>query len=120
LTRSTDFKRVRRLGKSYAHPLLVLITLANDKTSSRFGVFAGRAVGKAVKRNRAKRLIREGLRQFLPSITPGWDILLLARRPMSEASLEETQQAIHNLLFRADLLINPHDEPVSPASRLSE
>lgn len=119
LTRSTDFKRVRRLGKSYAHPLLVLIALPNDLEHSRFGIAAGRAVGKAVQRNRAKRLMREGLRPFFPVIAPGWDIVLLARASMAEASLDSTSQALRNLLSRAHLLTDSHDQPVLPATRLS-
>jgi ribonuclease P protein component len=118
LTRSTDFKRVRRQGKSYAHPLLVLIALPNEREASRFGISAGRAVGKAVKRNHAKRLIREGLRPFLPLITPGWDIILLARNPMAVANLESTQKALQNLLSRAHLLLDTNDEPVPPATRI--
>ena len=119
MTRWTDFKRVRRLGKSYAHPLLVLVALPNDLESSRFGVAVGRAVGKAVERNRAKRLIREGLRPVIPFVAPGWDIVLLARRLMAEASLESTQQALNNLLSRAHLLTDLYDEPVPSAPRLS-
>ena len=119
LTRSTEFKRVRRLGKSYAHPLLVLITLPNNLEHSRFGISAGRAVGKAVQRNRAKRLMREGLRYFFPEIAPGWDILVLARASMAEASLDSTSQALHNLLSRAHLLTDSHDQSALPATRLS-
>ena len=48
LTRSQDFKRVRQSGKSYAHPLIVLIAQANDEMKVRVGVAAGRTVGTAV------------------------------------------------------------------------
>jgi len=75
LTRSTDFKRVRRFGKSYAHPLVVLISQPNELNISRFGISAGRSVGNAVHRNRAKRQIRESLRPLLPSIKSGWDVV---------------------------------------------
>jgi ribonuclease P protein component len=104
LTRSTDFKRVRRLGKSYAHPLIVLIRHPNDIGSSRFGIAAGRSVGNAVKRNRAKRCIREIVRPFIPKISPGWDIILLARKPIAEASFQDITSAINNIFERADLL----------------
>lgn len=111
--------RVRRLGKSYAHPLLVLIALPNDLECSRFGIAAGRAVGKAVQRNRAKRLIREAVRPFTPLISPGWDIVFLARASLAEASLDSTQQALRDLLSRAHLLKDPNDNPALPATRLS-
>jgi ribonuclease P protein component len=97
--------RVRRLGKSYAHPLIVLIALPNeDPAHSRFGVAAGRGVGNAVKRNRAKRLIRAALQPGLGSIRGGWDVVLIARSPMAEASFQQTQAALSQLLKRAGLL----------------
>lgn len=106
LTKSTDFLRVRRLGKSFAHPLIVLFTLPNDGQITRFGIVAGRTVGKAVQRNRAKRLIREALRPFLPQIRPGWDMIIYARKSMAQASLQQTRQALLELLKRAGLISN--------------
>lgn len=105
LTRSTDIKRVRRLGKSYAHPLIVLLLAVSEKQETRFGIIAGRSVGGAVQRNRAKRLMRESLRPLLPEINPGWDILLLARHGMDGASFIKVNNAMTTLLQRAHLLM---------------
>ena len=112
LTRSEDFKRVRRSGKSYAHPLVVLIVQAHDKRGSpvdqprvKVGVAAGRTVGTAVYRNRAKRLLREAMRPLIPNITSGLDLILIARPGLTSASLEETRQALLTLLQRAQILI---------------
>jgi ribonuclease P protein component len=131
LTRSEDFKRVRRSGKSYAHPLVVLIVQVHDKRSHpvdkhstpvshpvggnpadqprvKVGVAAGRTVGTAVYRNRAKRLLREAMRPLIPNLTSGLDLILIAR-PGLAASLEETRQALLTLLKRAQLLIPLHE-----------
>jgi len=112
LTRSEDFKRVRRSGKSYAHPLVVLIVQTHDKRSSpvdqprvKIGVAAGRTVGTAVTRNRAKRLLREAMRPLIPSIASSLDLILIARPGLVSATLEETRQALLNLLQRAQILI---------------
>ena len=112
LTRSEDFKRVRRSGKSYAHPLVVLIVQPRDQRSNpvdqprvKVGVTAGRTVGTAVYRNRAKRLLREAMRSLLPNIAPGLDLILIARPGLASASLEETRQALLTLLQRAQILI---------------
>ena len=104
LTRSEDFKRVRQSGKSYAHPLIVLVAQANDEMKIRVGVAAGRTVGTAVKRNRAKRLLREAMRPLLPSLASGWDLVLIARAPLTGSSLTDTRQALLNLLHRAQLI----------------
>jgi len=104
LTSTMDIKRVRRSGKSYAHPLMVLIIKPSELGRSRFAVSAGRSVGKAVQRNRAKRMLREAIRPLIVSITTGWDIVLIARQPQSSASFQDTQMALIELLQRAQLL----------------
>ena len=105
LTRSEDIKRVRRSGKSYAHPLLVLVVLAGDEGQLRVGVAANRAVGTAVKRNRAKRLLREAIRTLLPTLPTGRDILLIARPPLVTCSIFEVREALLTLLRRAGLVV---------------
>ena len=121
LTRSEDFKRVRRSGKSYAHPLVVLIVQSHDPRSTtakqavgenpvdhsrlRIGVAAGRTVGTAVVRNRAKRLLREAMRSLIPNIASGFDLILIARPGMIAATLEDTRQALLALLQRAQIFI---------------
>jgi ribonuclease P protein component len=104
LTRSEDFKRVRRSGKSYAHPLVVLIVQTHDQPRVKIGVAAGRTVGTAVTRNRAKRLLREAMRPLIPNIVSGLDLILIARPGLVSATLEEIRQALLNLLQRAQIL----------------
>jgi ribonuclease P protein component len=101
LTQSTDIKRVRHLGKSYAHPLIVLVVLSNEQQGSRIGIVTGRSIGGAVQRNRAKRLLRAALQPLLTAINPGWDLLLIARQGMGGAVYSETQKALTILLQRA-------------------
>jgi ribonuclease P protein component len=104
LTRSTDFKRVRHDGKSTAHPFLVLIALENQLSITKVGVTAGRSVGNAVKRNRAKRLIRAALRELYPQITSGYDLIIIARAPIIQVKMPQVQTALQEVLRRADLL----------------
>ena len=103
LTRSTDFKRVRRDGKSYAHPLIVLIALENQLPFTRVGVAAGKSVGNAVKRNRAKRLMRAAARDLYSQIKTGWDFVLIARAPIIQTKMPQVRSALQQLLQRADL-----------------
>ena len=108
LTRSEDFKRVRRFGKSYAHPLVVLIALKNETSETsriRVGVAAGRTIGTAVTRNRTKRLLREAMRTLLPNVASNQDLILIARPGLAAASLTETRQALQNLLKRAQIIV---------------
>jgi ribonuclease P protein component len=106
LTRSEDFKRVRQTGKSYAHPLVVLVVQSSEtSTHIRVGVTAGKTTGTAVHRNRAKRLLREAMRPYLTSFTSGWDLMLIARPLLVTATLEDTRAALDNLFRRAQILL---------------
>jgi len=75
-----------------------------DETNSRFAVTAGRSIGNAVKRNRAKRLIRAALKDFLNGVKPGFDGVIIARRPLISSSYEETRLALQSLLEKAGLI----------------
>ena len=97
------------MGKSYAHPLIVLVALPNEQGIARVAISAGRSIGNAVQRNRAKRLLREAIRPFLQEIQPGWDIILLARQPLAESSCQQAQAALIQLLRRANMIEERHD-----------
>lgn len=104
LTSPQDVQRVRSAGKSYAHPLAVLVTCRNDLDRSRFAVGAGRSLGGAVRRNRAKRRLRSALRLLTPMIAPGWDVLLIARDTTPSAGWPDLHKAVLGLCRRAGLL----------------
>jgi ribonuclease P protein component len=104
LTQSTDFKRVRRFGKSYAHPLVVLVVLQSTDEKTHIGVTAGRSVGSAVQRNRAKRLLREAVRPLISDLKPGWKVILISRSPILKAKLPEIQNCLYQLFLKANLV----------------
>ena len=87
----------------------MLITLPNETDALRIGVTATKAVGNAVQRNRAKRLLREAARALLPQIRSGYDIVLLGRAPLLQVKSPEAEKALRALLQRANLL-RPSDE----------
>ena len=121
LKSADEFERVRRDGQSHAHPLVVLITRQRqpaelklpgpDRTAGpvaderpRLGIVAGKSVGGAVARNRAKRLLREASRGCEDVVSPGWDLVLIARRPLADAELPAVRKALLDLLRRACVL----------------
>ena len=109
MTRSEEFKRVRRTGKSFAHPLLVLYFMHTEKIDVHVGVSAGLAVGNAVERNRAKRLLREAMNSILPMTKPGSQVVLIARPALAAATLQETHAALSSLMDRAGLITQNHE-----------
>lgn len=103
LTHTSDFTRVKRDGRSFAHPLLVMYAIPSGEKTTRVGIRAGRWMGSAVDRNRAKRMLREALRHLHSNIATGNDLLMMTRAPLLTAKLDEIEAALESLLQRAKL-----------------
>lgn len=100
------FQQIRREGKTREDRLVVLVCLRNELPYSRFGFSASRRVGKAVARNRARRLMRESARHQLSQIHPGWDIVFIARSALARATFWQVDASCRKLLGQAGLLYN--------------
>jgi len=104
LRKNADFQQARRQGQHWANELLVLNIVANGLDYSRFGFSVSRRLGKAIVRNRAKRLMREAIRRHRGGLPSGWDVILIARLPVREADFSAVERAVEQLLRRAHLL----------------
>jgi ribonuclease P protein component len=104
LTRSNDIKRVRRVGKSYAHPLVVLVVSITPEDSNRIAIITGKSVGGAVERNRVRRRIRAICDTLLPNLKTGFQAVLIGRAPSGGATFEELEKSIENVFRRASLI----------------
>ena len=104
LTSSADIRDVfaARTGSGSAHEVAHARS-RGDTAGSRVAVVAGRRVGNAVTRNRAKRLIRECLRQA--SIPAGHDLVVTAKAGAAQTPLAhlvgEVQSSISGAVRRA-------------------
>lgn len=107
LTKSQQYSLVYNQGKSWADTLLVLRALPNSLSLSRYGLSVSKRVGGAVVRNRIKRLLREIMR--LTPLKPGWDIVLIARRPSAVADYSTLSKSVRGLLSRARLIVEENE-----------
>ena len=105
LTKGYEFQRVRQHGKSWAHPLLVLVVAPNPLEVTRCGFSVGKRMGKAHVRNYIKRSIGEAVRVRHAGIKPGYDLVWIARQNLTEEiGFWEIDNVVESLLRRARLL----------------
>lgn len=74
-----EFKRLYYRGKSHVKSNIVVYVMPNRRDFNRLGLTCSKAVGKAVLRNRVKRLMRESYRLLEDNIKMGYDVVIVAR-----------------------------------------
>ena len=111
LSRSAEFDRVFREGRSHANRQLVVYAFPNaegDAGEPRLGVSVGRKVGGAVQRNRVKRLLREAFWALAPELPGGHDFVIVARPDAAGFAADGGEPAVEialrELLASAGLL----------------
>src|SRR3954447_25554119 len=107
LSRSAEFDRVYREGRSHANRYLVLYSFPReaDDGSPRLGVSVGRKVGGAVERNRVKRLLRDAFWALAGELPDGHDFVVVARPDSGERASRDgepgVERALRELLEKA-------------------
>jgi len=102
LRSSSEFQTVYRNGKRYEGSLITAFVLPNHLSHNRFGITASRkAIGNAVQRNRARRLLRETFRlkeSALGGLNEKYDWVFNAKRRLPSlkvsAALEEFEKVV--------------------------
>ena len=95
-----QFREVYQSGKSIHGTLMTLVSLSRCPDHGRVAFVAGRKVGPAVRRNRAKRLLRESFRSQPPSVRERAWRVWIARPGCGTATLDNVSAEMRDLLKR--------------------
>ena len=105
LKENRDFRRLYGKGKSFVSPVVVTYLMKNRRRQVRYGITTSKKIGKAVQRNRSRRVIREAFRLLSPRIKPGYDFVFVARGKTPYVKSGEVKDALEAQLKNAGVLL---------------
>lgn len=104
LAKNKQFREVYARGRSVAEKLLVLYFMPNGQQFTRFGFCVGKKIGKAVYRNRVKRILREICRVNSRLIKEGLDCIIIARPRIIGETYHGIEKSFLKLTEKAKLV----------------
>ena len=104
ITENHDFLRLYKKGRSFVDPSLVLYYSRNRLKVNRLGITTSKKIGKACKRNRARRIIREAYRLAESRTLTGYDFVFVARGRTVSLKTGDLSAVISRMFTRAGVL----------------
>ena len=105
-----EFTRAYKRGKSFVSPALVTYVYKNRSNNLRYGITTGKKIGNAVKRTRARRVIRAAYYQLYSEIMPGYDIVFVARGRTPFVKSQNVYAAMRQHMKSAGILQSRQDK----------
>lgn len=104
LKRNKRFRYVYRVGKAQGCALMTLIYARSRERQIHVGFSVSKKIGNSVVRNRVKRRLRESFSPLIPFVKSGYDLIFIAREPVTHAPFAEIQSQMRRLLRKSGLL----------------
>ncbi len=100
LRKDKDFSALYKRGKSVGDRYVVLFYRPNSLPYNRTGFLASKKVGNSVKRNRAKRLMKESYRKIEKTLPIGYDFIIIARNTINGKKCAEVEKSLFSAFKR--------------------
>lgn len=104
LKKNKDFRRIYVKGNSFVSPFVVTYIHKNRSSENRLGITTSKKIGNAVKRNRARRVIRQAYNELLPNLNNGYDFVFVARGKTPFVKSTDILNVISSQLKKAGVL----------------
>ena len=97
ILKRSEFYELTRSGRKLENECWIAFIQPNRFNRPRLGITVTRKVGKAVERNRVKRLIREYFRLNRQRFNQNWDINIIAKKKAIDLSSEQAVSLLKDL-----------------------
>lgn len=104
LKENSDFRRVYGRGRSFVNPGVVVYVMRNRLGTRRLGITVAKKIGRAVDRNRAKRIIREAYYALEQRTVSGIDLVIVARKKTIYLKSTDLLRAMSGIFASAGIL----------------
>ncbi len=104
LKENREFSFLYRKGKSLVTPLVVIYYKKNKSNVNRYGITTGKKIGNAVKRNRARRIIRAAFEELAPEIKGSYNFVFVARVKTPYVKSRDVKKAMQNKFKENNLI----------------
>ena len=106
LRKKADFQSIYNRGKSVGDRFVVLFYRPNGLVYNRTGFLASKKVGNSVKRNRARRLMKESYRHLAGRLPQNvhYDFIIIARNTISGKKCAEVEKSLFSAMKRAGVI----------------
>lgn len=110
MSRNNDFLRTYKKGKNIVHPQIVVYINKNKLGYTRVGITSSKKIGKAVTRNRARRVIRHALYEVMPQNIGSYDLVFVARGKTPYLKSWQLAKTLRKILSSQGITVTQVDE----------
>jgi ribonuclease P protein component len=104
-----QYDTIFKANKKIVSPYMVVYIRRNQLPDNRYGVIASKKVGKAHERNLAKRRVRHMVRETMPCVKTGWDMIIICRAGITAAGYDRLKKDFAAVLKRGSLYVEKNE-----------